>query len=206
MISCANPPAFLAPAGQDDGPIAPGTPGFDETMVDRLVRGLTPKEQVRSWFGEPDVRSQHGDGTSEWIYNKARLRVEDPEREAMVRQARKRQRAAEAKQLEEETLALVEEGRRTMGRFGAWLDRKLFYPPSPERRRAAEVREREWAEVDDRKQREKPPAPVSAPEDAVLLADESSPVTRYDLAIGFTRDGVVDDFRYQRTAGRDYLP
>ena len=47
-------------------------------MIDKIVPGVTPPEQIRDWFGEPDKRIERSDGTSEWIYNKARLRRESP--------------------------------------------------------------------------------------------------------------------------------
>ena len=43
-------------------------------------------------------------------------------------------------------------------------------------------------------------------EETGLLDDDTKPVTRFDLAVSFTRDGVVDTFRYQRTAGREIIP
>ncbi len=207
LVACANPPRWIASAEPDEPePVAPGEPEFDPEMVDRLIPGLTPKDQVRGWFGEPDVRNQRRDGTSEWIYNKARLREEDPAREAMVRKARERMRAREAAQLKEETGDLFELGRRSLHRMGDWFDRTFFYPPSPVRRAEFDARERAWAAADERREAERPELSEQDRADLALLADDSKPISAYDLAIDFSRDGVVDGFRYQRTAGRDYLP
>lgn len=186
--------------------VAPGEAEFDPRMVDRLIPGLTPMEQVRGWFGEPDVRNLNRDGSSEWIYNKARLRNEDPAREALLRRARERQRAREAAELKEETATLFELGRRSLHRMGDWVDRTFFYPPSPTRRSDFEAREARWAEDDRQREQARPGLSDQDRADLALLAEDAKPVTAYDLAIDFTRDGVVDTFRYQRTAGRDYLP
>ncbi len=204
--ACANPPRWLG--GEDEKPavVAPGEAEFDPQMVDRLIPGLTPMEQVRGWFGEPDLRNHRRDGTSEWVYNKARLREDDPAREVMRRKARERVRAREAVQLKEETADLFELGRRSLHRMGDWFDRTFFYPPSPMRRRETKAREDAWAAADRKRESERPVLTDQDKADLALLADDSKPVSQYDLAIDFSRDGVVDTFRYQRNAGRDYLP
>jgi hypothetical protein len=204
--ACANPPRWLGGEEEEPAVIAPGEPEFDPQMVDRLIPGLTPMDQVRGWFGEPDVRNHRRDGTSEWVYNKARLREEDPAREAMRRRARERVRAREARELKEETADLFEWGRRSLHRMGDWFDRTFFYPPSPMRRRDMQRRENAWAAADQRRESERPELTDQDHADIALLADDSKPVSHYDLAIDFSRDGVVDTFRYQRNAGRDYLP
>lgn len=206
LVSCAHPPGFLQSKPEAAEPVAPNDVGFDVNMVGRLIPGLTAREQVRGWFGEPDAQTQRGDGSSQWIYNKARLLEEDPERVAMEERARERRAADEARQLREESLELLESGRRAMDRFGAWLDRKIFYPPSPARQNAFRAKERSWADADARKRREAPKPDEVDRADAELLADQTEPIMKFDLAILFTRDGVVDEFQYQRTAGRDYVP
>jgi len=187
-------------------PVSPGEPDFDPRKIDELIPGLTPQEQVRGWFGEPDVRNQRSDGTSEWIYNEARLREEDPAREAMLRKARERVRAREAAQLKKETDDLFELGRRSVYRMVDWVNVTLFYPPNPSLREKIEDREETWAEEDRRRESELPAETERDRADLVLLDDDSQPLNAYDLAIDFSRDGVVDTFRYQRSARRGYLP
>ena len=79
----------------------------------------------------------------------------------------------------------------------------MFDPPRPKRANAQVAAEppgpgpvvsvansREWA----------------VPEMAPTFEDDKKTVFLFDVAVSFSRDGVVDEFRYQRTAGRNFIP
>ncbi len=205
-FGCAKTQSLLEPQPEALEPIAPGQPGFDVATIDEIIPGITGEEQIRDWFGEPDARAQRQDGTSEWVYNKARLRHEDPREVAQRKREEEKARAEQARQLREETIALVAAGRRQVSRFFDWAGRKLLYPP----RRGPT----------DAPVGAEPPEPEAIAPDAPLLwrdgptrpevppavEDDTKPVMQFDLAVSFTRDGVVDEFRYQRTAGREFVP
>ncbi|MCH7868603.1 MAG: hypothetical protein IH881_12990 [Myxococcales bacterium] len=208
-LACAKTQSLLGlreAQEAEQGPVAPGEPGFDVAMIDKIIPGITPPDQIRGWFGEPDKRILRSDGTSEWIYNKARLRREDPQQLAQRRREEERARAAEAQKLREEVAALIKAGRRQIGRFAHWLDTNLFYPPRPKR---------PYGKV-DKVAAEPPPPEVAAPVPVLRdpahselipnANDDKKPVTLYDLTLTFTRDGVVDEFHYQRTVGREFIP
>lgn len=212
-LACAKTQSLLGlreAQEADREPVAPGEPKFDIAMIDKIVPGVTPPEQIRDWFGEPDKRIERSDGTSEWIYNKARLRRESPAEaaqreldEAQSRREKKAARAAQVKKLVDESVVLIKAGRRQLRRFGHWVDTNLFYPPRP-RRASSQVAAEPPAPVPVVSEpiRDEPPAPEMLPS----LEDQKQPVTRFDLVVTFTRDAVVDEFHYQRTAGRDFIP
>ena len=205
-LACAKTQSLLGlreAKEAEQGPVAPGEAGFDVAMIDKIIPGITPPDQIRGWFGEPDKRILRSDGTSEWIYNKARLRREDPQQLAQRRREEERARAAEAQKLREEVAALIKAGRRQIGRFAHWLDTNLFYPPRPKRPYDKVATEPQPPEV-------AAPVPVlrdpAQAESMPSAIDDRQPVTLYNLTLTFTRDGVVDEFHYQRTVGREFIP
>ncbi len=207
LAACAKTQSLVQTRRADLEPVAPGQPGFDVERIDGIVPGLTVQEQIRDWFGEPDARMQRHDGTSAWVYNKARLREEDPRRAARRKREKEKMRAAQARQLREETIALVNAGRRQVGRFGDWVDRTLFYPPRPIRAGAPVVAEPP-AEEAPPGAKPLPWRAETADSPGLRAAEEedTQPAMRFDLAVTFTREGVVDEYRYQRTAGREFIP
>lgn len=187
-------------------PVAPNQPGFDARQVDSITPGLTEQAQVRAWFGEPDMRFDRQDGSSEWVYNKARREVEKPERVAKARELRNARRALEAKEFRESAVILYDTSRRAANRLSVWVANNFFYPPRALRREETDVA----ANAPDN-----PTPMVEAVQ--VQIEDEGSEeggmlgklergevdtTPTFDLAVLFSRGGVVDEFMYQGGEGR----
>jgi hypothetical protein len=126
-----------------------------------------------------------------------------------LREEEKR-RAAEAKKFRDETVALYKAGRGQVVRFVDWVGDSVFYPPKPKRKSLPQVAVEPPMPVAKNANE-----PIAMDSEAVMsetmagpkpMDDGKQPVTLYDLSVKFTRDGFVDEFRYQRTLGREFLP